>query len=620
MIMLYKNFNIQLKVTFLLLFFSALCHVSLVSQDISESTVREYLGKTKKPRTFGKKIAVSKEMEEEVLQSFIKEYELNPVNKTSAQMLSTVETLPAGSLIIAMDYDLQEGSDDRVRKAYGLAVRLLHAGVPLKWIIDPNKGGFNWIDFSVTARKKYPTTGSYGVRNFTNGPIAIYPGYEAQAASVISSYGNDIRVYEIQNATPANINSNLTHKPVVFVEVSENPGIHTSILDAAGLSSGVHYNTGHLTSMTADMCVTIITVPHNGTITDDQRNVVKAFTRSGGNFFAQCAAIRGFQSPTNGTAVFGGSGFRDNPALGSFIYSNPPEPSAQFLGDIVNQGGAVVAFGFNSEPAGGTRIVHDSDNDFKAYTGRIDGVTTSDGGYVHYLAGHNHAGDIDADRYYLNAVIRSAIRPSNCKLSVITCTTPTIGTILGPSQVCMQLNDTRAVWAITGQTGTPMWQYSVDNVNWVDWGEGPSSPGGSVNNNPFYIRVRLTTGPTCVAYTPTLTVTNISPPAISVNSASICAGQSATLSVSNFNSDLGNKNLSRFEFGVDPRGSIGVVSGDIQLTTNVSYMLASTTLPLPRQAITVALWIIISIVPHKIFQLLNQYPSIMEVLIHHDMK
>jgi hypothetical protein len=49
----------------------------------------------------------------------------------SAQAQSTNETLPAGTLIIAMDNSLQEGSNTRVRQAYGLAVYLLHA-VPIK--------------------------------------------------------------------------------------------------------------------------------------------------------------------------------------------------------------------------------------------------------------------------------------------------------------------------------------------------------------------------------------------------------------------------------------------------------------------------------------------------------
>jgi len=296
-----------------------------------------------------------------------------------------------------------------------LAIRLLHAGVSLKWIIDPNKTSRTAVDLSASARLRYPTIGTYATRNFITGPIAIYPGFETQAAAVINSFGNGIRVYELQNATSANIHSNLTHKPYVFVE-NDNATIHTSILSAAGLTSGIHYQTGLMTSVTQDQCVTIITVPHNDVISVAERNAIIAFTRSGGNFLAQCAAVRGFQQAD--PRLFTNAGFRDNPAFGTFLYDNPQEPSAQFEGTIPNNSGSLTSFGFTTNPPGGTRIVYDSNDDLKAYTGRIDGVTKSDGGYIHYLASHDYAGDIDANRYYLNAVLRSAIRPAICNVNL----------------------------------------------------------------------------------------------------------------------------------------------------------------------------------------------------------
>ncbi len=294
-------------------------------------------------------------------------------------------------------------------------MRLLHAGVPLKWIIDPNKTIRTAADLTASARLRYPSIGSYASVSFRTGPIAIFPGFETQAAAIINSYGNAIRVYELQNATSANVHSNLTHKPYVFVE-SINSSVHTSILSAAGLTSGTHYQTGSMATVTQDQCVTIITVPHSDAISTAEKNAVIAFVRNGGNFLAQCDAVRGFQSTI--PRVFTNAGFRDDPALGTFLYDNAPEPSAQFEGAFPNQSGSLTSFGFTTDPPGGTRIVHDSDNDFKAYTGRIDGVTTSDGGYVHYLGGHDYAGDIDANRYYLNAVLRSAIRPTVCNLNL----------------------------------------------------------------------------------------------------------------------------------------------------------------------------------------------------------
>ncbi|NBC07329.1 MAG: DNRLRE domain-containing protein, partial [Bacteroidetes bacterium] len=343
--------------------------------------------------------------------------ELNTLVAPPAQT-TTNETLPAGTLIIAMDEALQGGSNARVRDAYGLAVHLLHADVPLKWIIKPNKTSRTAVDFSASARRKFPTTSSFSNRSFRTGPIAIFPGFEAEAQTVINSFGNGIRVYELQNATTVPVNSDLTHKPKVLVEQQQNPGIHTSILSAAELDQGTHYYTDNLTTVNANSCVTIITVPHNDAIDPSQRNAVKDFTRNGGNFFAQCAAVRGFQKFN--PRVFTSAGFRDNPGIGSFQYDNPSEPSAQFEGNVFDEGGSLEDFGFNTNPPGGTRIIHDNNNDYKAYTGRIDGFNASAGGYVHYFGGHDHGGDIDADRYYLNAVLRSADRPSSCGLTIAT--------------------------------------------------------------------------------------------------------------------------------------------------------------------------------------------------------
>ena len=334
----------------------------------------------------------------------------------SPPQMTATETLPAGTLIIAMDNALQDGSNNRVRRAYGLAVHLLHADIPLKWIIDPNKTSRTAVDFSASARLRYPTTSGYSNRSFRTGPIAIFPGYEAQAQSVINSYGNGIRVYELQSATTVPVHSDLTHKPKVLVEEDENPDIHIDVLEDAGLEAGTHYNKGPLTSVNANSCVTIITVPHNSGIRPNQRAKVRDFTRNGGNFLAQCAAVRGFQA--SNPRVFSSAGFVDEPGLGSFQYDNPTEPSAQFEGNIPDEGGSLEDFAFQNDPPGGTRIVHDSQNDFKAYTGRIDGFGADAGGYVHYLGGHKYDGDIDADRYYLNAVLRSADRPDQCGLTI----------------------------------------------------------------------------------------------------------------------------------------------------------------------------------------------------------
>ncbi len=349
-------YNLVHKNTVFVLLFFLFCIDAIGQSKYADNTTSSFapspdMAYNSGAKSFGYKRMneLSNALDRQNLSSFVNELGVKSVSKALA---TTVETLPAGTLIIAMN-DALQGSD--VRLAYGLAVRLLHAGVPLKWIIDPNKSNRTSVDLRASARPRYPSTGSYATRNFITGPIVIFPGFEAQAAAVISSFGNNVSVYELQSATSANVHSNLTHNPFVFVEQSENPTIHTSILSA--VSSGTHYTTGLMTSVTQDQCVTIITVPHNDAISVAERNAIKAFTRNGGNFFAQCAAVRGFQAVD--PRVFTNAGFRDNPAFEPFLFDNAQELSAQFEGTITNVTGALTSFGFTTDPLCGTRIKDD---------------------------------------------------------------------------------------------------------------------------------------------------------------------------------------------------------------------------------------------------------------------
>ena len=366
----------------------------------------------------------------------------------TAMMMAT-EILPAGTLIIPMDNTLQGNFNMR---AYGLAVHLLHAEIPLKWVISQTKGK-DGIDFSASARLRYPSTGSYANRDFRAGPIAIFPGFEAQAQAIINSFnggGTDVNVYELQSSTSVNVYSNLTHKPKVAVfDDGGNAGIHTSIMSEAGLVSGTHYEISTADALTSTSCFTVATEPHSEF--DDPTKVtnVRNFVLNGGNFFGQCAAGRSYQGNASGR-LFVGSGFVDEMGFSSFGYDNHFEPMAQFQGVIDNEGGSLEDFGFSTDPSGGTRIVFDTGDpdQYKAYVGRLSGVTTTDGGYVHYLGGHNYdgggIGQSNGRRMLMNAVLRPAERPMVCNLNIGPIAMDDIGTIDCGSSVTINIlaNDT----------------------------------------------------------------------------------------------------------------------------------------------------------------------------------
>jgi uncharacterized repeat protein (TIGR01451 family) len=334
---------------------------------------------------------------------------------------AALEELPAGTYIIPMDNNLQGSGGVMNIKAYGLAVRLLHAGVPLKWIINPSKGK-DGVDFTANASRIKPTALASASRSFIGGPLAVYPGFEAQALAVINAYGNNVAVYQLTDATNVPVYSNILHKPKVAVfNQGGNAAIHTAILAEAGLTVNTHYQVfTNATQIGFNSCFTVATEPHAGVekVSAVATSALLDFLRSGGNFLGQCEAVEAYT--TRGLLA----GFQSKQDLGgSMLFDNFFDPMAQFQGGLNDEGGSVVSFNLTSNP--GFRIAYSSASGsrYKAYVGKVTGVTTTNGGWVHYLAGHSYdkgagIGAINGKRMLLNAVLRPSDRPANCGLSL----------------------------------------------------------------------------------------------------------------------------------------------------------------------------------------------------------
>ncbi|MCB0567537.1 MAG: choice-of-anchor A family protein, partial [Phaeodactylibacter sp.] len=341
--------------------------------------------------------------------------------------LQTVETLPSGTLIIPMDNTLQGSGGDFNLRAYGLAVHLLHANVPLKWIIQPGKAK-DGIDFSATAQRVAPTASGSANRDFRAGPIAIFPGFETEALAVISSFnagpGTDVNVYELTQSVDVDVYATLTHKPkAAALNNGGNADIHTDIYDEAGLVVNTHYALEDAINLTSTSCYTFASEPHTkpSDINTTIVNAVRSFVQAGGNFLAQCEGVEAYANSLNGSLL---ATYASKPGIGgTIVYDNHDEPFAQFQGLLADEGGSVESFKFVSNPAGGQRTAYDSNDgdNFKAYVGLLTGVTTGAGGYVHYLAGHEYKSGItgtNGKRHLLNALLRPAERPEVCNLSL----------------------------------------------------------------------------------------------------------------------------------------------------------------------------------------------------------
>src|SRR5690606_24621765 len=141
------------------------------------------------------------------------------------------EAIPVGSYVIAMDNVYQGSAGGACNgfsfnlRAYGLAVRLLHNNIPLKWVISPTKTDKDDTDFTATVTRVYGQNCKNGGNyDFAGGPLVISQEYVAQAAPIIEAFNAEIssnsgkvRVYRTTQPTTAPVRYTLTHKPLVAV-------------------------------------------------------------------------------------------------------------------------------------------------------------------------------------------------------------------------------------------------------------------------------------------------------------------------------------------------------------------------------------------------------------------
>ncbi len=367
----------------------------------------------------------------------ITSFDSSYVNNNSSS-LETFNGGDSGSLVIAMDNDLQANSNGYFNTySYGLVVALLHADVPVKWAISSTKVK-DGIDFSANAKKVAPSVGSTNNYDFKSGPILIHPGYEDQALSVINTYNNNlsssskVKVYRLTTTTSIEIRHTLFHKPkVAILNNGNNQDIHEDVFEDAGLESGTHYVTNlNASDIDGTSCVTMVSEPHADDIDAQDVNAVRDFVTNGGNFFAQCAAIRHYEGEdTNQRLLTLNDLNAEDQASGSIFYDNPNDAVFQIQGAIKNEGGSIKNFRIwpsNLQSGTDTKryayFTSGSENDFKFYGGKAANINTVSGGNVFYLGGHKYedddADEINGRRLLLNTLLIPPSRPASCGLVI----------------------------------------------------------------------------------------------------------------------------------------------------------------------------------------------------------
>ena len=382
------------------------------------------------------------------------------------------ETILSGSYVIPMDNTYQGSNGDSDcsdtvfnLKAYGLAVRLLHNNIPLKWVISATKNDKDDTDFSasvvrIQGRSNGCSSRESGQFNFSGGPLVIPVEYTALADDIIEDFNDEIttssndsrrvRVYRTTANTTAPVRYTLTHKPLVAVGPDGGGfgnGVYQKLFAFAKITSASGVNAYHNVNndiIQPDSCYTIAAQAHAADNAVNYLNQYKLFAQSGGNLLLQCYSVDVFENnpaglfqTTGGWRVFTTNSPSDD-VITDLAFPNPGMPFNQFIGDISDATGKVSEYQLYSGSNFRLGTVISVEN-----TGRWEGWRNQNwvdysqrkvatvsrigsslaGGNVFELGGHEYdgtsgsLGEKNGARMVLNALLVPATR-SGCGLDI----------------------------------------------------------------------------------------------------------------------------------------------------------------------------------------------------------
>jgi hypothetical protein len=342
---------------------------------------------------------------------------------------ANLQTLPAGSYVIAMDNTLQVNSaGDFNLKAYGLIVYLLNNNIRIKWCIKAGKAK-DGFDFTATAEQVKPTLVAGGTsRNFKAGPFIVNVTDTSGVSALVDAFytANSLTGQnrpQLYRLTADALNVDIRYDLVGFrpkaaiLTDGGNQNIHLAYMTAAAIPS-----TSYATSAGTDLltnCFTFASEPHNnktGTAVNNAISAIRAFVTEGGNFLAQCDAIDNYENNSLGRFQTTSGITITNTNIGTNLtYANPDLSFSQYEGAYnASQGGSVKNW----------KIIGSSTNnehDHATGTGsnaNVIGASVAKlyynkGGLVFYIGNHSFSTgsstEINGIRMYMNAFLT----PSN---------------------------------------------------------------------------------------------------------------------------------------------------------------------------------------------------------------
>jgi gliding motility-associated-like protein len=312
---------------------------------------------------------------------------------------SHFQTVPAGSFVVPMDTIYQSivpaGQAPFNLKAYGLVNKFLQNGIPVKWAILSSKHRDD-IDFTANAARYAPSFVAASNINFRGGPFIVPDTILPCGLStrqIISSFGNNVAVYQLTNNTTVDVRYTLVHRPKIAVfNNGGNQLIHTKILDAAGIPNYDVMDAVNIGNLVH--CYTFVSEPHADTneISIPVVNAVKSFVANGGNFLAQCHAVNSYE---NKAFFHTTSGISIVNSVISHLYPNADLAFSQMHGPLQqNEGGSIhnwtLKAGSSWLPSAYKSVSHTGPDTVVAMGAHVI-APGAIGGNVFYLGGHDYS-------------------------------------------------------------------------------------------------------------------------------------------------------------------------------------------------------------------------------------
>ncbi|MBI5858507.1 MAG: T9SS type A sorting domain-containing protein [Sphingobacteriales bacterium] len=349
------------------------------------------------------------------------------------------QTLPVGSYIIAMDNLNQRtgnsGSTFNLR-AYGAVVHLLNNNIKVKWVIRPGKAK-DGIDFTVT-NTQMTGTANVGSNDFISGAFVIFQQDTSGVVALINSFNgaastDDVKLYKT-TALPTYpdavngqvdvrydyfINGVVWKPKAAILDDGGNASIHTAYMVSSGITT-TNYSVETSPNFVTN-CFTFASEPHNDNPVISVVQGIRTFVENGGNFLAECAAVRNYENFIQGRFQTA-NGFTDEngkPASPP-TYSNVDLAYFQTHGLFdMSQGGSLRSWEVPTVANGANPVAS-----FHYHTNGLDGNPSKNwtnasvskllpsnqlGGMVYYLGGHSYnttsENGRNGNRMYLNAFL-----------------------------------------------------------------------------------------------------------------------------------------------------------------------------------------------------------------------